>query len=238
MFSSSFRTKGKLEGSNPAKGSSMFSDAKWLHNWENKAREYGIDGPNVDTFKTEFVNKMKTHGVLDDDAVTEIDKYSGYILKPTKGDGGEELSINDSIPLEFNGITYQVGKNGIKLVSEKLFEDIVEEQISLEERISDITDLLLYSGDVAVAMLSHSLWKECNTKHCLPSNIRHTPDAATMGQLILLLKTEVAKVIHNIVIPEKTLEKLRNYRNKIHNNGTLDSKLINTSIPHDAPPAV
>ena len=139
----------------------------------------------------------------------------------------QKLDETNTIPLEFNGRTYQVGKDGIKVVNEKVLDEIVEESLEREEYINDVSDLLLHVGNMGVLAISLDLYKALKTANCLPSNIRNTTNRDDFGNKILAMKNEIEKIIDHVVIPESSLEKLKHYRQKMHKSG-VDAMQLKT----------
>ena len=93
-----------------------------------------------------------------------IDRASGYYFKPTNGKG-RDLDEGLTVPLEFNGRTYQVGNDGIKVVNEKVLDEIVEESLEREEYINDVSDLLLHVGNMGVLAISLDLYNSLSDAH-------------------------------------------------------------------------
>lgn len=211
MFFPSSRNVSGLTGSKITHGDAIGMAGQWAWNLADKARHMGIPDANNPAAMEEFRK-----------AVTEknseaLAPFSGIYLAPKMGDGTTELK--GEIPLEFGGRTYQVGPKGIKIVNEKMLDEIVTESIERENYITDVCEMFLYAGDSAVALVSDELFKLLKeggnvkglkiSRGCLPSNIRHTTDAAQYGAKYLDMKNAVNLVIDRIVIPEATLEKSR-----------------------------
>lgn len=217
MFFNSYRNKSGLTGGNIKDGFGLGHRAEYKWNLDEKWRHLGVE-------KEADAKAIRAQ----DDAALNFN--SGYTVHAKTPDGKDLI---EPVPMEFHGRTYMVGKDGIKLVNEKLLDEIVTESIERENHISDVCSLFLYSGDVAVKVVSKALYDEMAKKdvvtpagifNCLPSTIRTTTDTALYGQLYLAMKQKVVKVIDSVVIPEETLEKARHVKRQ-----EIDAKQVRTT---------
>lgn len=220
MFFNSYRNKGGLTGGDLTDGFAVGKTANWQWKLFEKARGLGIFDPTQ-------LKDIKNAKANEADGI--INSLSGYTVHAKMPGGGK---LADPVPLEFGGRTYMVGDEGIKLINEEFLDEIVTEQIERENYITDVCSLFLYSGDIAIKVVSIELYTELAKKdvpigttiyNCLPSTIRTTTDASAYGQLYLAMKNKVSKVIDNVVIPEKTLEKARNVKRQ-----EIDAKQVRT----------
>ena len=134
----------------------------WQWNWNEKLRDLGIKEADWATVKAAAMSETGIDG--DDNAKDIIDRASGYYFRPTNGKG-DDLDEGVTVPLEFNGRTYQVGSDGIKVVNEKVLDEIVEESLEREEYVNDVSDLFLHVGNMGVLAISLDLYNKLNDAH-------------------------------------------------------------------------
>lgn len=222
MFFNSYRNKSGLTGGNIKDGFGLGHRAEYQWNLQEKWRHLGVE-------------KEADAKAIREQNDAALNFNSGYTVHAKTPDGKDLI---EPVPMEFHGRTYMVGKDGIKLVNEKLLDEIVTESIERENHINDVCSMFLYAGDVAVKVVSMGLYKLLSEGRaapvlaggppeitpCLPSILRTTTDTALYGQLYLNMKKAVAEYIDKIVIPEETLEKSRHVKRQ-----EIDAKQVRTT---------
>jgi hypothetical protein len=215
------------KGRNPISGGGVAGGLTFQESIKKHVERWGINS-------AEWQNIA---GATADKKAEKLSKHTGMVLKPFDGAGGE---ITTDVPYEYEGKTYMVNsKTGLKIVNKDLLGDVVSQAIEREEYINDITELLLYAGDMAVAAIDKSLYDELeggvsaaarglSATNVLPSSIRNTVGNDAFGDKVLEMKKRIAKHIDRIVFPETVLEMLRAKRIQYGRNNIDMRRLIST----------